>query len=149
MREEAWWFEVCLLCSPSTALYMHSCRACRACRAYQPAEPPAQPSSPPSLSPPEGSRSAAGGLFRSHGSRCACGTRSYVADWDGGRINHKMDHLVCFLGGVLALGSYTSPGGPEGSDRARRDLELGKALTHTCYQVKGGARSKGRLQLTG
>jgi len=24
---------------------------------------------------------------------------------DGG-INHKMDHLVCFLGGVLAVGAY-------------------------------------------
>ena len=32
---------------------------------------------------------------------------AYVGDWDGGRIAHKMDHLVCFLPGILALGAYT------------------------------------------
>lgn len=59
---------------------------------------------------------------------------SYVADWDGSRINHKMDHLVCFLPGVLALGAYTSLEGLE-SPRSQRDLALAKALTYTCYQM--------------
>jgi mannosyl-oligosaccharide alpha-1,2-mannosidase len=46
-----------------------------------------------------------------------------------------MDHLVCFMGGLLALGAATSEGGIDGSDRAKRDFELGQALTHTCYQM--------------
>ena len=37
------------------------------------------------------------------------------------------DHLVCFLGGTLALGSYN--GMPEDH------LELGKELTRTCYEM--------------
>jgi len=44
-----------------------------------------------------------------------------------------MDHLVCFLGGALALGAATSSDGQ--SARARRDLMLGRALTHTCFQM--------------
>jgi mannosyl-oligosaccharide alpha-1,2-mannosidase len=45
-----------------------------------------------------------------------------------------MDHLVCFMGGLLALGAYTDPLGLE-SDRSQRDLKTGKALTYTCYQM--------------
>ena len=49
------------------------------------------------------------------------------------RIKHKMDHLVCFVGGMLALGAYTDPLGLE-SERAQRDLQTARALTYTCYQ---------------
>ena len=59
---------------------------------------------------------------------------AYVADLNGGRLNHKMDHLVCFLGGALALGAYTDPLGLD-SPRAQRDLKVGKQLTYTCYQM--------------
>ena len=45
-----------------------------------------------------------------------------------------MDHLVCFMGGSLGLGAYTDPSGL-GSPRAARDLEIARALTHTCYQM--------------
>ena len=58
---------------------------------------------------------------------------AYVADIDGGTV-HKMDHLVCFLGGVLALGAKTDPRGFD-SPRARRDLHVAEALTHTCVQM--------------
>lgn len=61
----------------------------------------------------------------------------YIADKDGGGrggIDHKMDHLVCFMGGLLALGAYTDPLGLE-SERAQRDLRTGKALAYTCYQM--------------
>ncbi len=68
-------------------------------------------------------------LQSSHPSKLA-----YIADWDGGRLNHKMDHLVCFMGGSLALGAYTDPAGRD-SARAQRDLEIAKALTYTCYQM--------------
>lgn len=47
---------------------------------------------------------------------------------------HKMDHLVCFLPGVLALGAYTDPNGLD-SERAQRDLSIAKGLMYTCYQM--------------
>jgi mannosyl-oligosaccharide alpha-1,2-mannosidase len=59
---------------------------------------------------------------------------TYIADKNGGKLDHKMDHLVCFMGGLLALGAYTDPLGLE-SPRAQRDLRAAKALTYTCYQM--------------
>jgi Glycosyl hydrolase family 47 len=58
----------------------------------------------------------------------------YIADKNYGVLDHKMDHLVCFMGGLLALGAYTDPGGLD-APRAQRDLQTGKALTYTCYQM--------------
>jgi hypothetical protein len=59
---------------------------------------------------------------------------TYIADQNGGKMDHKMDHLVCFMGGLLALGAYTDPLGMD-SPRAQRDLKTAKALTYTCYQM--------------
>ena len=59
---------------------------------------------------------------------------SYIADLNGGNLDHKMDHLVCFMGGSLALGAYTNPDGLD-SPKAQRDLKLAKAVTYTCYQM--------------
>jgi len=59
---------------------------------------------------------------------------TYIAEMRNEKIIKKMDHLVCCMGGVLALGAYTDPNGLE-SDRAQRDLKTGKALTYTCYQM--------------
>lgn len=58
----------------------------------------------------------------------------FIADRNGGRLDTKMDHLVCFMGGLLALGAYTDPLGLD-SARAQRDLKTAKALTYTCYQM--------------
>jgi len=58
----------------------------------------------------------------------------FIADRNNGRMDTKMDHLVCFMGGLLALGAYTDPQGLH-SDRAQRDLKTAKALTYTCYQM--------------
>jgi len=58
----------------------------------------------------------------------------FIADKNNGRMDYKMDHLVCFMGGLLALGAYTDPLGLD-SPRAQRDLKTGKALTYTCYQM--------------
>lgn len=58
----------------------------------------------------------------------------YIADKNNGHLDTKMDHLVCFMGGLLALGAYTDPLGLE-SERGQRDLKTGKALTYTCYQM--------------
>lgn len=45
---------------------------------------------------------------------------TYIAEFVGNAENHKMDHLVCFVGGLFAL-----------EDR----LELGKEITKTCYEM--------------
>ena len=58
----------------------------------------------------------------------------YIADMNNSNLDTKMDHLVCFMGGLLALGAYTDPLGLM-SDRAQRDLQTAKALTYTCYQM--------------
>jgi mannosyl-oligosaccharide alpha-1,2-mannosidase len=50
---------------------------------------------------------------------------TYIADKSGSVMDHKMDHLVCFMGGLLALGAYTDPEGMD-SERAQRDLKTGK-----------------------
>ena len=50
---------------------------------------------------------------------------TYIADKNGGIMDHKMDHLVCFMGGLLGLGAYTDPLGFD-SDRAQRDLTTAK-----------------------
>jgi mannosyl-oligosaccharide alpha-1,2-mannosidase len=49
----------------------------------------------------------------------------FIADKDMGRMDTKQDHLVCFMGGLLALGAYTDPLGLE-SERAQRDLKTAK-----------------------
>jgi len=59
---------------------------------------------------------------------------AYIADKDGEIIDHRMEHLTCFMGGLLALGAYTDPLGLH-SKRAQRDLKTARAVTYTCYQM--------------
>jgi hypothetical protein len=56
---------------------------------------------------------------------------AYVGDWDGSRITHKMDHLACFLPGLLALGAYTDPS----NKNAKRDMTMARSMLYTCYQT--------------
>ena len=49
----------------------------------------------------------------------------FIADQTHGKMVYEMDHLVCFMGGVLALGAYTDPQGLH-SERAERDLKTAK-----------------------
>ena len=66
---------------------------------------------------------------------------SYIADKYGdSRLDHKMDHLVCFMGGSLALSAYTDPLGLD-SPRAQRDLKAAKAIAYTCYQMYARTKS--------
>lgn len=58
----------------------------------------------------------------------------FVADWDGGNTQNKMDHLVCFVPGMLALGAFTAVG-TDGEKHAIRDLTNAKALMYTCWQM--------------
>lgn len=54
----------------------------------------------------------------------------YVVEKEKDVIKKKMDELACFLPGVLALGSYTSPN----IKNSIRDLKTAKSLMYTCYQ---------------
>eukprot|EP00904_Undaria_pinnatifida_P011230 jgi/Undpi1/7237/HiC_scaffold_22.g09710.m1 len=56
---------------------------------------------------------------------------TYVSDWNGRSNAAKMDHLVCFLAGTLALGAQTT----DDEERAERDMKTAKALAYTCYQM--------------
>ncbi|CAM9266648.1 unnamed protein product, partial [Chrysoparadoxa australica] len=56
---------------------------------------------------------------------------SYVAEWTGSQTKPKMDHLACFLPGMLALGAVTS----EDPARAERDMSTAKELMTTCREM--------------
>jgi mannosyl-oligosaccharide alpha-1,2-mannosidase len=51
------------------------------------------------------------------------GKLMYIAEQNGDSLLHKMDHLVCFVPGMLALDGDSS------------HLELAKELIYTCYQL--------------
>ena len=55
------------------------------------------------------------------------GNWTYVAELDRGSPVHKMDHLACFVPGMLALGAA--------GDVAQRYLALAADLTHTCVAL--------------
>ena len=74
-------------------------------------------------------------LKRSHPSNLL-----YVAELEGNRVSPKMDHLVCFLPGVLALGATLGKtereARPHMSERDKADLEVflhHLLLTGRCY----------------
>ena len=48
------------------------------------------------------------------------------------RVKHKMDHLVCFVPAMLALGSHM--GAITGS-KADQYMQLAEKLTETCWQL--------------
>eukprot|EP00271_Cylindrocystis_brebissonii_P005107 TRINITY_DN1704_c0_g2_i1.p1 TRINITY_DN1704_c0_g2~~TRINITY_DN1704_c0_g2_i1.p1 ORF type:complete len:355 (-),score=48.40 TRINITY_DN1704_c0_g2_i1:188-1252(-) len=60
---------------------------------------------------------------------------------EAGSFSTKMDHLVCFLGGTLALGATggkTVAAAREAgmmTEAAEEDLQLAKDLTATCYEL--------------
>jgi len=53
---------------------------------------------------------------------------TYLADMRFDRLEHKMDHLSCFAGGMFALAGETL-----GSDSSKHYSELGASLTETCH----------------
>ncbi|KAL8581913.1 hypothetical protein ACOMHN_010287 [Nucella lapillus] len=51
----------------------------------------------------------------------------YFGEYKSGRIEHKMDHLSCFSGGMLALGA-------KDSEDEQKYMQLGADITNTCHQ---------------
>lgn len=59
------------------------------------------------------------------------GGLTYVAELEHGHIRDRMDHLACFVAGMLVMGSRTLP--KEEVDRRWEDVASG--LTDTCYEM--------------
>ena len=55
----------------------------------------------------------------------------FIGELSGSRLSPKMDHLVCFLSGALALGAANGLGG--GMDG--KHMQLAKDLGKTCNEM--------------
>ncbi|XP_055371489.1 mannosyl-oligosaccharide alpha-1,2-mannosidase IA isoform X2 [Condylostylus longicornis] len=53
----------------------------------------------------------------------------YVSDLKFDRLEHKMDHLACFAGGLFAMGANSRQ-----NDNTEKFWEVGKGLTNTCHE---------------
>eukprot|EP01064_Diplonema_japonicum_P036591 TRINITY_DN8281_c0_g1_i1.p1 TRINITY_DN8281_c0_g1~~TRINITY_DN8281_c0_g1_i1.p1 ORF type:complete len:709 (+),score=169.87 TRINITY_DN8281_c0_g1_i1:1876-4002(+) len=60
---------------------------------------------------------------------------SYLAEYKRGGFYHKMDHLACFAGGMLALGvTELERDGGKGEERDAV-LQAAEEITETCYEM--------------
>ncbi|TSK20175.1 Mannosyl-oligosaccharide 1,2-alpha-mannosidase IC [Bagarius yarrelli] len=57
------------------------------------------------------------------------GGLTYVAEWRGGILDHKMGHLACFTGGMVGIGA--GDGSPE---KKQHYLDLAAEITSTCHE---------------
>lgn len=64
-----------------------------------------------------------------HMIRTSAGGLTYVSDMKFDRLEHKMDHLACFSGGLFALGAATYQ-----NQYTTRYMEIGKGITNTCHE---------------
>ncbi|KAK6295178.1 hypothetical protein J4Q44_G00344040 [Coregonus suidteri] len=61
--------------------------------------------------------------------RKSSGGLMYIAEWKGGLLEHKMGHLTCFAGGMIALGA---DGAPE--DKTGHQMEQAAEIARTCHE---------------
>ncbi|XP_016071859.1 PREDICTED: mannosyl-oligosaccharide 1,2-alpha-mannosidase IC [Miniopterus natalensis] len=54
---------------------------------------------------------------------------TYIAEWRGGILDHKMGHLACFSGGMIALGAEDAE-----EDKRAHYRELAAQITKTCHE---------------
>ncbi|XP_064412280.1 mannosyl-oligosaccharide 1,2-alpha-mannosidase IA isoform X2 [Latimeria chalumnae] len=54
---------------------------------------------------------------------------TYIAEWKGGLLEHKMGHLTCFAGGMFAMGADGAP--PE---ETGHQMELAAEIARTCHE---------------
>ncbi|KAM6967362.1 mannosyl-oligosaccharide 1,2-alpha-mannosidase IA [Aplochiton taeniatus] len=59
----------------------------------------------------------------------SAGGLTYMAEWRGGILDHKMGHLACFSGGMVGIGA--DDGVPE---KRQHYLDLAAEITHTCHE---------------
>ncbi|KAK2856021.1 hypothetical protein Q5P01_004756 [Channa striata] len=61
--------------------------------------------------------------------RKSSGGLTYIAEWKGGLLEHKMGHLTCFAGGMIALGADGAP-----SEKTGHQMELAAEIARTCHE---------------
>ncbi|XP_011177352.1 mannosyl-oligosaccharide alpha-1,2-mannosidase IA isoform X1 [Zeugodacus cucurbitae] len=64
-----------------------------------------------------------------HMIRTSAGGLTYASDLKFDHLEHKMDHLACFAGGLYALAASTRQ-----NQHANKFMEIGKGLTNTCHE---------------
>ncbi|XP_037684051.1 mannosyl-oligosaccharide 1,2-alpha-mannosidase IC isoform X2 [Choloepus didactylus] len=57
------------------------------------------------------------------------GGLTYIAEWRGGILDHKMGHLACFSGGMISLGAEDAK-----EEKRARYRELAAQITKTCHE---------------
>ncbi|KYO18921.1 mannosyl-oligosaccharide 1,2-alpha-mannosidase IB [Alligator mississippiensis] len=67
--------------------------------------------------------------IETHLIRKSSGGLTYIAEWKGGLLEHKMGHLTCFAGGMFALGADGAP-----ADKTGHHIELGAEIARTCHE---------------
>ncbi|KAM7171896.1 mannosyl-oligosaccharide 1,2-alpha-mannosidase IA [Macrochelys suwanniensis] len=67
--------------------------------------------------------------IETHLIRKSSGGLTYIAEWKGGLLEHKMGHLTCFAGGMFALGADGAL-----NDKTGRHIELGAEIARTCHE---------------
>ncbi|KAM9723021.1 mannosyl-oligosaccharide 1,2-alpha-mannosidase IA isoform 2-T2 [Menidia menidia] len=65
------------------------------------------------------------------------GGLTYLAEWRGGILDHKMGHLACFSGGMIGIGA--DDGAPE---KRQHYLDLAAEITHTCHESYSRSTTK-------
>uniref|UniRef100_A0A8C9Y525 alpha-1,2-Mannosidase n=1 Tax=Sander lucioperca TaxID=283035 RepID=A0A8C9Y525_SANLU len=61
--------------------------------------------------------------------RKSSGGLTYIAEWKGGLLEHKMGHLTCFAGGMIALGADGAP-----SEKTGHQMEQAAEIARTCHE---------------
>lgn len=74
--------------------------------------------------PPPGSQA-----IETHLLTVSPGGLTYFAEWRGGVLDHKMGHLACFSGGMIALGAEDAE-----EEKRARYRELAAQITRTCHE---------------
>lgn len=67
--------------------------------------------------------------IEAHLIRKSAGGLTYIAEWRGGVLDHKMGHLTCFAAGMLALGAN------DATDMKKNHyMELAAEIANTCHE---------------
>ncbi|XP_062322417.1 mannosyl-oligosaccharide 1,2-alpha-mannosidase IA isoform X1 [Osmerus eperlanus] len=66
------------------------------------------------------------------------GGLTYMAEWRGGILDHKMGHLACFSGGMVGLGADDA----DTPQKRQHYLDLAAEITHTCHESYARSATK-------
>ncbi|XP_060640425.2 mannosyl-oligosaccharide 1,2-alpha-mannosidase IC [Anolis sagrei] len=67
----------------------------------------------------------------------SAGGLTYIAEWRGGILDHKMGHLACFSGGMIALGAQHAA-----KEQTQHYMELAAEITNTCHESYARSETK-------